>query len=180
MEEVFCMRRGTLRAFSIVAGVLLIIAGVICLCNQETAVFSAGIMLGVFMLVSGIVEIALFIWGREFYFGSAGLLLDGILAVLLSLFLLFNRAFTLLSLPVLFAVWLLFTGVMRIVGSVELRALGMRRWGLITILGVILLVAGFIGLMDPWLSVQALGVTLGLSFILEGLDSILSGWLTGR
>ena len=119
------MRRGTLRAFSIVAGVLLIIAGVICLCNQETAVFSAGIMLGVFMLVSGIVEIALFIWGRDFYFGSAGLLLDGILTVLLSLFLLFNRAFTLLSLPVLFAMWLMFSGVMRIVGSVELRALGL-------------------------------------------------------
>ena len=55
-------------------------------------------------------------------------MLDGILTVLLSLFLLFNRAFTLLSLPVLFAVWLLFTGVMRIVGSVELRAMGMRNW----------------------------------------------------
>ncbi|HIV30019.1 MAG TPA: DUF308 domain-containing protein [Candidatus Pullichristensenella excrementipullorum] len=172
--------RGTLRTLSIVAGVLLIIAGIICLCHQETAALSAGILLGVFMLVSGVVEIALFIWGRDFYFGSAGLLLDGILTVLLSLFLLFNRAFTLLSLPVLFAMWLMFSGVMRIVGSVELRALGMRRWGWITLLGVILLAAGFIGLMDPWLGVQALGVTLGLCFILEGLDSIVSGLLTGR
>ena len=36
--------------------------------------------------ISGIVEIALFIWGRDFYFGAVGLLLDGILTVLLSLF----------------------------------------------------------------------------------------------
>ena len=109
------MRRSTLRALSILAGVLLIIAGVVCLCHQETAVLSAGILLGAFMLVSGIVEIVLFVRWRDFYFGSAGLLLDGILTVLLSLFLLFNRAFTLLSLPMLFAMWLLFSGVMRVV-----------------------------------------------------------------
>ena len=149
------MRRSTLRALSILAGVLLIIAGVVCLCHQETAVLSAGILLG-------------------------ANLLDGILTVLLSLFLLFNRAFTLLSLPMLFAMWLLFSGVMRVVSSVELRALGMRRWGWVTLLGVVLLVAGFVGLMDPWLGARALGATLGLCFILEGLDSILSGWLTGR
>ena len=172
--------RGTLRTLSIIAGVLLIIAGIICLCHQETAALSAGILLGVFMLVSGIVEIALFIWGRDFYFGSAGLLLDGILTVLLSLFLLFNRAFTLLSLPMLFALWLLFSGVSRIVAAVDLRALGSRRWGWILALGIILLVVGFIGLMDPWLSVQALGVTLGICFILEGIDSIVNGCLTGR
>ena len=84
------MRRGALRALSVVAGVLLIIAGVVCLCHQETAALSAGILLGVFMLISGVAEIALFIWGRDFYFGAVGLLLDGILTVLLSLFLLFN------------------------------------------------------------------------------------------
>ena len=174
------MSTKSMRIWSIISGALLIAAGIYCLCNQDVAVMSAGLLLGVFMLISGVAEIALFIWGRDFYFGSAGLLLDGILTVLLSLFLLFNRAFTLLSLPVLFAMWLMFSGVMRIVGSVELRALGMRRWGWITLLGVILLVAGFIGLMDPWLGVQALGVTLGLCFILEGLDSIVSGLLTGR
>ena len=38
------MRRGTLRALSVVAGVLLIIAGVVCLCHQETAALSAGAM----------------------------------------------------------------------------------------------------------------------------------------
>ena len=65
------MRRGTLRALSVVAGVLLIIAGVVCLCHQETAALSAGILLGVFMLISGVAEIALFIWGRDFYFGAA-------------------------------------------------------------------------------------------------------------
>ena len=30
------------------------------------------------------------------------------------------------------------------------------------------------------LGARALGATLGVCFILEGLDSILSGWLTGR
>ena len=174
------MRSSMLRVLSVIAGVLLIIAGIICLCNQETAILSVGLLLGIFMLVSGIVQIIMFVRGREMYFSSAWLLLDGILTVLLSLFLLFNRAFTLLSLPMLFALWLLFSGVSRIVAAVDLRALGSRRWGWILALGIILLVVGFIGLMDPWLSVQALGVTLGISFILEGIDSIVNGCLTGR
>ncbi len=156
------MRSSMLRVLSVIAGVLLIIAGIICLCNQETAILSVGLLLGIFMLVSGIVQIIMFVRGREMYFSSAWLLLDGILTVLLSLFLLFNRAFTLLSLPMLFALWLLFSGVSRIVAAVDLRALGSRRWGWILALGIILLVVGFIGLMDPWLSVQALGVTLGI------------------
>ncbi|HIS03379.1 MAG TPA: DUF308 domain-containing protein [Candidatus Pullichristensenella avicola] len=174
------MRSGTMRVLSVIAGALLIGAGVVCLCNQETAVLSAGLILGVCMLISGVIQIVLFARGRLLFFRSAWLLLDGVLTVLLSLFLLFNEAFTLLSLPLLFAFWLLFSGVSRIVSAVDLRALGARRWGWALAGGVVLLFAGFVGLMDPWLSMQALGVTLGATFILEGVDSILCGCLSER
>ena len=169
-----------MRILNVAAGVLLIAAGIYCLCNQDVALLSAGLLLGIFLLLSGVAEIVVFAAASGVMLGSGWLLLDGILTVIMSLFLLFNQWFTMLSLPFLFTLWLLFSGVMRVVSSVELRALGMRRWGWVTLLGVVLLVAGFVGLMDPWLGARALGATLGLCFILEGLDSILSGWLTGR
>ena len=39
-------------------------------------------------------------------------------------------------------------------------------------LGIVLTVAGFVCLMDPWVSVAAMGMTVGIVFLLEGVSSI--------
>ena len=51
------MSTKSMRIWSIISGALLIAAGIYCLCNQDVAVMSAGLLLGVFMLISGIAEI---------------------------------------------------------------------------------------------------------------------------
>ena len=120
------MQEKSFRILNIVAGVLLVAAGIYCLCNQGVAVLSAGLLLGLFMLVSGIIEIVVSARACSVVLGSGWLLLDGVLTVILSLFLLFNQWFTLLSLPFLFTLWLLFSGISRFVGALDLRALGVR------------------------------------------------------
>ena len=163
----------TMKVLNIIAGVLLIAAGVYCLCNQDIAALTAGLMVGIFMLVSGVIEIVVFAATSGVLFGSGWLLLDGILTVILSLFLLFNQWFTMLSLPFLFTLWLLFSGISRFVSAFDLRALGVRGWGWILAIGIILMVAGFVCMMDPWVSVAAIGVTVGLTFLLEGISAII-------
>ena len=116
----------TMKVLNIIAGVLLIAAGVYCLCNQDIAALTAGLMVGIFMLVSGVIEIVVFAATSGVLFGSGWLLLDGILTVILSLFLLFNQWFTMMSLPLLFTVWLLFSGISRFVSAFDLRAFGVR------------------------------------------------------
>ena len=133
---------------------------------------SAGIVLGLLMLIAGIVEIVIFAGTSRFILGSGWLLLDGVLTVVMSLFLLFYHWFTMMSLPILFTVWLLFSGVSRFVSAFDLKALGMRGWGWILALGIVLLVFGVVCMMDPWVSVVAVGVTVGLVFILEGIGTI--------
>lgn len=166
------MRTKRMRLLNIVAGVLLIAAGIYCLCNQDIAVMSAGFLLGLFMLLSGIAEIVVFARTSKVLIGSGWLLLEGMLTVIMSLFLLFNRWFTMLSLPLLFTLWLLFSGISRFVSAFDLRALGVRAWGWILAVGIILTIAGFVCMMDPWLSVAAIGVTIGIVFLLEGISSI--------
>ena len=41
-----------MRILNVAAGVLLIAAGIYCLCNQDVAVLSAGLLLGVFLLLA--------------------------------------------------------------------------------------------------------------------------------
>lgn len=174
------MSTKSVRVLNIAAGVLLIAAGVYCLCNQDIAVLSAGLLLGLFMLVSGVIEIAVFAGTSGVLIGSGWLLLDGVLTVIMSLFLLFNQWFTMMSLPILFTVWLLFSGVSRFVSAFDLKALGMRGWGWILALGIVLLVFGVVCMMDPWVSVVAVGVTVGLVLILEGIGTIAVACISRR
>ena len=166
------MRSKSMKVLNIIAGVLLIAAGIYCLCNQDIAAVTAGLMIGIFMLVSGVLEIVVFAATGGLMFGSGWLLLDGVLTVILSLFLLFNQWFTLMSLPFLFTLWLLFSGISRFVSAFDLRAFGVRSWGWVLAVGILLMTAGFICMLDPWVSVTAIGVTVGLVFLLEGVSSI--------
>ena len=166
------MRTKTVRLLNIVAGILLIAAGISCLCNEDVAVLSAGLMLGIFMLAAGIAEIVVFAGTSGVLIGSGWLLLDGVLTVIMSLFLLFNQWFTLLSLPFIFTVWLMFSGISRFVSAFDLHALGVRGWGWVLAVGILLMVAGFICMMDPWVSAAAVGVTVGMVFLLEGISAI--------
>lgn len=125
----------SMKVLNIIAGVLLIALGVYCLCNQDIAAMTAGLMVGVVMLISGIMEIVVFATTSGLLFGSGWLLLDGMLTVILSLFLLFNQWFTMMSLPFLFTLWLLFSGVSRFVSAFDLRALGVRGWGWLLAIG---------------------------------------------
>ena len=79
------MSTKSMRIWSIISGALLIAAGIYCLCNQDVAVMSAGLLLGVFMLISGIAEIVVFAGTSGLLLGSGWLLLDGVLTVILSL-----------------------------------------------------------------------------------------------
>ena len=166
------MHTKTVRILNIVAGILLIVAGIYCLCNEDVAVLSAGLMLGIFMLAAGIAEIVVFAGTSGVLIGSGWLLLDGVLTVIMSLFLLFNQWFTLLSLPFIFTVWLMFSGISRFVSAFDLHALGVRGWGWVLAVGILLMLAGFICMMDPWVSAAAVGVTVGLVFLLEGISAI--------
>ena len=156
------MRTKTVRILNIVAGILLIAAGIYCLCNEDVAVLSAGLMLGIFMLAAGFAEIVVFAGTSGVLIGSGWLLLDGVLTVIMSLFLL----------PFIFTVWLMFSGISRFVSAFDLHALGVRGWGWVLAVGILLMAAGFICMMDPWVSAAAVGVTVGLVFLLEGIGAI--------
>lgn len=68
-----------MRILNVAAGVLLIAAGIYCLCNQDVALLSAGLLLGIFLLLSGVAEIVVFAAASGVMLGSGWLLLDGII-----------------------------------------------------------------------------------------------------
>lgn len=174
------MNRTLSRVLWIAAGVLLMVAGVACMANPGAVLTGMTIFLGIAMLISGIVDIVIFAVGHSFMFGSGWLLLDGILTVILSLFVLGNRTFTAITIPFIFGMWLIFSGISKFVNSFDLKYLGVRGWGWFTALGILLALVGFISFTTPAVSAVALSVTVGVLLILEGTAYILRACFAKR
>lgn len=174
------MNKTLSRVLWVVAGILLVIAGVLCIKNPEVVVGSLSLLLGIAMLFSGIVDIVIFAGAHNYIAGSGWFLLDGIVTVLLSLFVLCNDLFTAIALPFIFGMWLLFSGIAKFVNSFDLQRLGVRGWGWLTALGVLLAAAGFVSFLSPMASIFAMAVIVGMLLILQGAASILRGFFSGR
>lgn len=168
------------RILCIIAGVLLVLSGFYCLSHEGDAVLAAALLLGIMMLVAGAAELCMFGISHGAMSGAGWMLLDGILTVVLGLLLLFNRAFSIVSLPFLFSMWLLFSGVSRFASSFDLKALGVHGWGWITALGVLLIAAGLCTIWNPLAGLMAIGMTIGFSLILEGVDTIVAGFISSN
>lgn len=112
--------------------------------------------------------------------GSGWFLVDGILTVLLSIFLLCNQMFTMMTLPYILGMWLLFSGITKFVNSFDLRRFGVRGWGWVTAFGLLMAAAGFLSFMDPLAAAVTLSVLAGLFLMIQGVVSIVFGCLSGR
>lgn len=174
------MNRTISRVLWIAAGILLILAGIFCLLSPSVALSGLALYLGLAMLFSGIVDLVIFASASSRMVGSGWFLVDGILTVLLSLFLLCNQWFTALTLPFLFGMWLLFSGVSKFANSFELKRLGVRGWGWFTIFGIVLSAVGFFSFLDPLAGLVAITIVVGVFLILQGVASILRGCFAGR
>ena len=163
-----------------IAGVLLIICGIICLAQPAVALTTVTLFLGISMMVSRIVDIVIFAKGNNAMLGAGWFLVDGILTVLLSLLILFNQAFTALSLPFIFGMWLMFSGITKFVNSFDLQRMGVRGWGWFTAIGIVLALAGFLSFLKPVASLFALSILTGVLLILQGAASLLRAIFAGR
>ena len=174
------MSKTLTRVLWVLAGAVLIVAGVVCLVNPGAALGGLAAFFGVAMLFSGIVDIVIFAAARDVMVGAGWFLVDGILTVLLSIFLLCDEIFTAMTLPFIFGMWLMFSGITKFVNSFDLRAVGIRGWGWFTLAGIVLAAAGFLSFLSPVAGAMALSAVAGVLLIMQGIVSVLRGCLSGR
>ena len=87
------MNRTFSKVMWMIAGIFLIIAGIICLRSPSAGLSAISLLLGSFLLVSGIIDIMVFARGHNIMYGAGWFLADGILTVIMALFILFNQTF---------------------------------------------------------------------------------------
>ena len=157
-----------------IAGLLLIILGVVCIAKPDITLVSAAWTLGCLTLIAGMAKMVFTLKTQAFLPNSGTRMLSAILDIFFGCFFLFNILGTAISLPVVFAMWVMLDGIVIAVQSFDYKKAGFPQWWALLILGVCGAVLGFFGLRNLGFTAGVLSTIIGLGIIANGLAYILA------
>ena len=157
-----------------IAGCLLVILGIVCICKPAGTLFATAWLIGCFTLISGISKLIFTVRTEAFLPNSGSRMLSAILQILLGVaFLVFNVALT-ASLPIVFALWVMVEGVIIAVQSFDYKRVGFPYWWVMLLLGICGAVLSVFFMRNPVDSAVTLSTLIGLGIIALGVSYIVA------
>ncbi|MBR2471770.1 MAG: DUF308 domain-containing protein [Clostridia bacterium] len=155
----------------LVAAAVLLLGGVFSLITHDNIVYAAR-PLGMAMLAAGLINLFICIKKSHEIHGSRWLIADGICAVLLSIFPLFNQMSTPVLIPFFFGMWEFFSGVLKVMDGVELKEEHMHPWQAISFIGWVELVSGTASLIKPLDDLVGINKVIAVIFLVQSVGFI--------
>ena len=152
-----------------ITGVLLIALGVVCFVNPPATLFSLAVLIGCLTLAAGISRFVFTLRTQRFMPNSGTRMLSALLQILVGIIFLCNSIWLAISLPIIFAMWVMFEGVMLFVQSFDYKKFGFPYWWALMLLGIAGAVLGCLGLYHLDASGITLSWLLGLGLVLIGV-----------
>jgi len=171
---IFLFMKTSTKIWLCIAGLLLIILGVVCIAKPDITLVSAAWTLGCLTLIAGMAKMVFTLKTQAFLPNSGTRMLSALLDIFFGCFFLFNILGTAISLPVVFAIWVMVEGIVIAVQSFDYKAVGFPQWWVLLILGVCGAVLGFFGLRNLDVTAGVLSTIIGLGIIANGLAYILA------
>lgn len=164
-----------MRLLTIISGVLLVLAGVFCFANPGETFLSLAFILGFIMVINSIIQGIAYWWGRS---GNQNdnngwILTEAIITFILGLLVLSNQIAADVAIPMVFGMWVMFSGILRVVTATTINRDNKRSnflWTLVT--GLVCAVGGLYGFLNPIIAGLAIAVLLGIMFVLQGISTL--------
>ena len=100
--------------------------------------------------------------------------LSAILEIIVGIIFLANSLFLAVSLPTIFAMWILIESVVITIDSFDYKKVGFSYWWVILLLGICGIVLSILGLRNPDVTAVTLSTLIGISIISVGCAYILA------
>jgi len=156
------------RVLVLILGIILLLFGFVLMATPGLDAVILGYFICTVMLIYGIAQIVFYGSHRKLHVVSGWVLADGILTAILGLLLLFMPGAQIMTMTVVFAVWVLFSGIMSFAGAFAAKDAGSHDWGWNLAAGIIGMVLGFWLMCDPLLSLMSIGYLLPFTLLFQG------------
>jgi uncharacterized membrane protein HdeD (DUF308 family) len=160
--------------WSIVRGVLGVVFGLIALLAPIATAFALALVIGLFAIIDGIVDLVDAIRYRGSS-GMAGRIVLGVVSILFGLAMLFWPGVSLEVLVVIVGIWAIVAGILQIVVSVGHRGVAQRGWVWGLVAGILTILFGVLVLFSPRSGLVTLIWILGIYAIMFGVALIVLG-----
>jgi uncharacterized membrane protein HdeD (DUF308 family) len=154
----------------ILIGLLGIAAGVVVLLKPEDSLTTLAVIAGIFVLASGIFDVAVSFSRRTPNRGLAAIM--GVLSVVIGVLLIRHPVGGVLFVALLIGIWLIAIGVVRFVEAFESDS---KLWGIVVAL--LEVAAGVIIVATPPIGFATLALLTGIAFIVNGVAIFALGWM---
>ena len=154
----------------IVIGLLGIAAGVVVLLKPEDSLTTLAVIAGIFVLASGIFDVAVSFSRRTPNRGLAAIM--GVLSVVIGVLLIRHPIGGVLFVALLIGIWLIAIGVVRFVEAFDDER---KFWGIVVAL--LEVAAGVIIVATPPIGFATLALLTGIAFIVNGVAIFALGWM---
>lgn len=125
--------------------------------------------LGVAMLAAGIVNLVVCEIKNHDIHGAHWLVADGVTAICLSLFPLMNKMVSPTMIPFFFCMWELFSGVLKVMDSAELKSNRMECWLSFAFIGCIEMLSGAISMLKPFDDLVGMSNVVAAIFFIQAI-----------
>jgi len=154
----------------VVIGLVGIAAGVVVLLKPEDSLSTLAVIAGIFILASGIFDIAISFSSRTPNRGMAAVM--GVLSAVVGVLLVRHPIGGVLFVALLIGIWLIAVGVVRLVEAFDSDR---RAWGIVVAL--LEIAAGIIIVATPPIGFTTLALLTGIAFIVNGVAIFALGWM---
>ncbi|MDO5124333.1 MAG: DUF308 domain-containing protein [Eubacteriales bacterium] len=175
-----------MKTFNCILGVFSILGAVYCMFFPGVTFLNTGWIAAILLGVYGICSIFEYFSNpaRKEKKNNSGLISDGVIGLIigigsavLSVIALFStgiRAILDVTILLLFAFWLVYSGVAGIIGAVMRKKNGGKMWWLSLVLGIILILSGVYGATHPLIAAFSVGYMVGIELMIYGVRLIMS------
>lgn len=165
-----------MRILTIVSGILMVLTGAFCFMNPGQTFLSLAFIVGLVMVINGLIHTLAYFIGRGLHNkgdNNGWILTDALITLLLGILILCNQLVADAAITMVFAVWMFVSGILRIEAATRInkeKKRGNFRSTMIT--GVVTLVVGIFGFINPLVIWMTTAVLLGMFLVMQGINII--------
>ncbi len=153
----------------LIAGLLLIIGGIVVFVNPVESYITLSMMFGIMMLITGLAELIIAITSHNFFAIRSYTIVGGIIDMIIGILLCCNIGVTAIILPIILGVYLLYHSFMIIGFGSDLEAFNVKGYGWPLAGGVVLLILSILILINPFsFGTSAVVILTGIALIIMG------------